>query len=903
MTALKRVCTHVLLLAAATSLLACNLATIDEPLDGQYYSSEPVDIFVRLESGADPATFQAFLNTSNITSEFTHDPVLNVMKAVVGTGDGLLVGVNELATKVRGEAQGFAFTDTDGRVFDVDEGGVATNRDDKGVWFITGPGDATIYEIYEAMGYAVATDRLWQLELNRRVGRGRLSEIQGSSFLGTDIYLRTTGYSNQELTDFFDTLDAESQAIIQGYVDGINRRIADLVANPEHMPLEFVLIDLNKLLSLDFTPTLLPWTVPDLMGWMTVLQRNFDGNALDQTEIKNAALLQELQAGFPADFMDMFNDLRWLDDPDALTYIPPAGGGGGMAMASAASAAQAMAKGSAPSFPDLRQVADRMSEMSRNVEDSLKSINAYVKMGSYAWVVSGDKTASGNPILYSGPQMGFDVPSIVTEGSIRAGEFEVSGMTVPGLPSLIISRAPHHALAMMTGHANTEDYYIEDPADVFLHRTETIKILGGDEEVVPIYRSAHGPIINPMPYDPATYVPSPDDPIIAWKYAHWNREFTTALAALGFMRATNMDEFGDAMEYFPASFHVLYADVDGNIAYWMTGRDPLRPAGDWRFPQGFLGPPLEWDADILIARSTARNPDQGYFSGWNNRSSETYEAPYGVFHRAHVIDEYLAANNDLTFDDIRDLALNIATTDSFGSGGNPWAFAGPYFSAVVNANPTSERLAALAVMDGWDGHFVAGGPSAWATGTDRADAWVLMDAWIREAIRLTFEDELGPGQQDRYTLFNALLHGLPWSSYGLPGTSLTNNYDWFQNLSDGGAPQTADDIILAALDNTIATLGSQPWGIGARGEISFEHPVLANIGAGLVHTMPRSSRSTYGQCIEYGATGPIRIESMIPLGESGMVFGNPVDWSLHPHFLSMTPVFDGFAHRPFPLFD
>jgi penicillin amidase len=305
---------------------------------------------------------------------------------------------------------------------------------------------------------------------------------------------------------------------------------------------------------------------------------------------------------------------------------------------------------------------------------------------------------------------------------------------------------------------------------------------------------------------------------------------------------------------------------------------------------------------VLLPRSTDRNTSQGFYCGWNNKSKPGYVAAagsyaFGPFHRAQVLYDHLAANDNLTFDDVRNTALNIATTDSFGSGGNPWAFVEEYFSAVVNANPTAERQAALAVMDGWDVHFVAGGPASWAFGTDRADAWVLMDAWIREAIRLTFEDELGSGQ-DRYTLFSVMLHGLP-------GAALTNSYNWFRNLSDPGAPQTADDVILAALDNTIATLGSRPWGVGARGVITFEHPVLANIGSGVVHTMPRSSRSTYAQCVEYDSAGPVRIESMIPLGESGMVFGDPASLSsvLHPHFLSMTEVFDGFVHRPFPLFD
>jgi penicillin amidase len=901
METMKRVFTHFLVLAAATTLYACNLATIDAPLNGQIHPSEPVDILVLLEGGADPATFFAVLNGTNITDRFELNAGLGVLRAKVGPADGLLVGGNGLVTSIKGESMGIPFTDKDSRGFLVEEGGVATNRDEKGVWFITGPETASLYEISEAMGYAVATDRLWQLEQYRRTGRGRLSEILGSSMVSTDIYLRTVNYSDDELVAFFDALDTDSQDMIQGYVDGINRRIADLRVNPEHIPLEFQLIDLNRILSGDSTPTLKPWTVVDLFGWIIVLQRNFDGNALDQTEIRNAALLQQLAANFPADYFGMFNDLRWLNDPDALTYIPPSGGGSILAPmgASVMSASVApLSTGIAPDFPDLRGVAARMAEMSRTVEESLKNINAYVKMGSHGWVVSGDKTASGNPILYSGPQMGWDTPSIVTEGSIQAGEMNVSGMTVPGMPTLIISRTPHHALAMMTGHANTEDYYIEDPEDVTLHRTETIKVLGGDDVVLPIYRSVHGPVLNPMPYDPATYVPSPDNPIISWKYAQWGEEFTTTVAALNVMRATNMDEFAVGMEYYPASFHVLYADVDGNIAYWMTGRDPERPAGEWRFPQGMPGltvPALEWDPHVLIDRSTDRNTDQGFYCGWNNKSSPTYDAPYGPFHRAQVLYDYLSTHNDLTFDDVRNIAINIATTDSFGSGGNPWKFVETYFTDLVNANPTAERLAALSILAAWDGHFVAGGETQWAFGTDRADAWVLMDAWLREVIRLTFEDELGSGQSME-NLFNVLLHGLP-------GTSINNNYNWFRNLSNLTAPQSADEIILAALDNVLASLGTRPWGIGARGETVYNHPVLENIGAGVVHRMPSSSRSTYAQCVEYESTGPVRIESMFPLGESGMVLGNPLSYRLHPHFLSMTSVYDGFVHRPFPLFD
>jgi len=112
---------------------------------------------------------------------------------------------------------------------------------------------------------------------------------------------------------------------------------------------------------------------------------------------------------------------------------------------------------------------------------------------------------------------------------------------------------------------------------------------------------------------------------------------------------------------------------------------------------------------------------------------------FGPAHRAHVIKEYLDSHDGLTYEQIRDLALLIATTDSFGGGGNPWELVADPFRAAVAANPSNDRVAAVVLLDAWDGHFVAGGPSEWVAGTLRSDAWVLQDAWIREVVRLTFE--------------------------------------------------------------------------------------------------------------------------------------------------------------------
>jgi len=760
---------------------------------------------------------------------------------------------------------------------------VTTTRDAKGVWFIAGSEQGRLYDVFEAQGYAVATDRLWQAETFRRTARGRLAEIFGATQLAQDTLVRTTGYSDQELQNGFASMDAEAQEVINGYVAGFNRRIAEIRKDSSLLPFEFTAVGITNV-------TLEDWTYKDVLAWASVLSRNFDPEAQTQGQINNAALYQGLVAAYGlTQGTRMFEDLRWVNDPDALTYIPkPLRVSKVVALQESTEEIRSPLMENPLSFPDMRDVAQSMAEMRSEIDENLKKINAYVKMGSYAWAIKGTKTASGNPIIYSGPQMGFTVPSIIGEGSIRAGGLNISGMHIAGLPGIVIGRTPHHAWSMQVGHAHTVDYYMESAAAMTLHRTDTIKVKGAADVVLPIYRTAHGPVVNA-------------NPVISWKYAHWGHEFKTFRAYLDLARATSMDQFGAAIELVPVSQHFTYADRDGNIAYWMSGRDPVRPYGEWRLPQGATGTaPLEWDSANLIPRSTDRNTSRGYYSGWNNKANAGYTNSWnnlsyglGTFHRAHVVDDYLSANNALTFAQVRDLALNIATTDSFGSGGNPWKFVSDSFTTAVNAAPTPARSAALALLAAWDGHFVDGGSGSWAAGTNRADAWMLMDAWIKEVLKLTFE-ELDPASlsatKNNTVLFNVLLHGLT------PG-GVNNYYDWFTN-ADPTAPQTANAIIVKALDNTLVTLGVQPWGANKRNVIPYNHAMM-----GKVWEMPFSSRSTYAHTVEYAGTGPLKIQSMFPLGESGNISagagGAPV---FNANFFTMTDVYDGFVYRDFPLF-
>ncbi len=801
---------------------------------------------------------------------------------------------------------------------------VTTSRDDKGVWFISGDETADTYTVFEAMGYSVATDRLWQAEKYRRVGRGRLAEIFGKSQLASDIKVRTIGYSDEEYAQGFNALDPESQSAINGYVAGFNRRIVEVKQDRTKLPFEFHAM--SQQLGVYFVPE--DWTSTDVLAWAAIMLREFDGEATQQGQLQNLALFQKLKAQFPNDYTAMFQDLRWRDDPDAVTYIA----GDKNNLVSKREKADSNSNQIAQNAQILnkplnidtqfdltcnfQEIAEQMEATQEQIVANLKEINAYVKNGSYAWVVSGDKTASGNPIIYSGPQMdhafNFSVPSIIGEGSIKAGGINASGMIIAGLPAIVIGRTPHHAWSMQVGHAHTLDYYIEDPSAVSLHRIEIIKVAGEEDVQLPVYRTSHGPVIN-------------SDPVIAWKYAHWGKEFEVVKAYLDLARAQSMDQFGDAINKIPLSQHYCYADKDGNIAYWMSGYDPIRPEGlDLRFPLPGNGV-AEWLSPVAYkARSHERNAARGFYSGWNSRSSLDYAISsntptyyFGPFHRGHILEDYLSTHDNLTFEDVRDLALYIATTDSvrdeyltsafstYGDGGNPWKYVKADFIQAVESASTNKsnksdnssdmnakRLAAIELLNNWDGHFVAGGKDNWVAGKDRSDAWILMNQWINEVIKLTFDDELGSKSEQNILLFNMLLHGLPKLN-----TTIKNSYNWFENKLDSTAPQTLDAIIVAGLDKALISLGEQPWGTDKRGNISYKHEML-----GTLHQIPTSSRSTYAHCVEMGNSGPVRIESMLPVGQSGnILIGADGKLLFDPNFFGMSDVYDGFEHRSFIL--
>ena len=503
--------------------------------------------------------------------------------------------------------------------------------------------------------------------------------------------------------------------------------------------------------------------------------------------------------------------------------------------------------------------------------------------------------------------MVFSAPGLIVEGSLRGAGIDVSGMALAGLPGIIIGRTPRHAWSGQVAHAHTVDVYLEEVEDIFLHRTEVIP-MGNDQFFnLPVYRSAHGPIVAPIVLSTENL----EGPVAAWKYAHWEKELRTVDVNLDYILARNMEDFGKAMDQFCVSLHVCYADRRGNVGYWMSGLDPIRVEGaDPRLPQLGDGS-MEWTDPVTYKdRITDSNPDRGWIAGWNNKASSGEAGganpghAYGRFHRAHAMQDRIGSaveQGPVDFEFVRDLALEISATDccSLGNnGGNKWFFVEEFFTSAVESDLNPDRLAALQLMESWDGYFVEGGEQGWLEETVNSDAWILQDRWIKKMLELVFDDELSTqtlswNNQGQNLLFNVLLRALPGTQ-----PTLANQITGFEDRGGGFKPTDPVELAVLALDLTLNDLGPRPWEF-PRATIDY----VAESNLGTVWSAPWLNRSTYAQVVEMGSEGPVRIESMIPLGQSGDIRlganGEPV---FEDNYFGFTEIFDGFLHREFPLF-
>ena len=542
------------------------------------------------------------------------------------------------------------------------------------------------HDLFFAQGYVHAQDRMWQMDFNRRVPSGRLSELFGEVTLPSDRFLRTIGMRRSADAER-SRLDPEALAALGAYAAGVN---AWLDRNASRLPLEFTI--------LRYRPE--PWTPTDTLAFGKFLAWTLGGNWRYQL------LRAHLIARFGVE------GLRVLLPPypsDAPVVVPPS--------------ARARSWGT--------------TALLRLVDAG----GLRAGLGSNNWVLSGSRTETGRPILANDPHLEAQMPSIWYEMHLHGGPYDVIGATIPGVPGVLIGHNADVAWGVTNAAPDVQDLYIErfDPSDPtrYLYRgrwepatvvRETIRVRGRPDPVAADVRiTRHGPILNDVVDGLGSFL------ALRWTALDPGTIFASVLRL---DRARTWREFRAALRLWtvPAQ-NFVYADRQGNIGYQLPGRIPIRAGGGGLTPvPGWTGE-YEWIGEIPFDRlPSVLNPPRGYIVTANNQIVPD-DYPYLVSHewdpgfRAKRIETLLAPIRRATIADMRTIQMDLGSLPAQET-----------IRALAGLHLAREPAAGLlAELRAWDG--VLGAESRPAA---------IYEAFRLTLTPLVFKDALGGELYTRY---------------------------------------------------------------------------------------------------------------------------------------------------------
>jgi len=548
-------------------------------------------------------------------------------------------------------------------------------------------------DLFFAQGYIHAQDRLWQMELNRRIGSGTLSEVLGDATLDTDKFLRTVGLRRAAEKDW-EVLDAETCRCLQDYADGVN---AFIDSHRDRLPLEFNL--------LGYEPE--PWTPLDTLSWGKVMSWDLGGNW--ETELLRARLVAHLGADKAQDLLPPY--------PDGGPFIIPP-------------EARSYAGLGTPSLAANDPLAQWLGANGPGI-------------GSNNWVVDGSLTASGKPLLANDTHLGIQMPSIWYEMGLHGGGFNVVGFTFPGAPAVIIGHNDRIAWGVTNLGPDVQDLYLEklnpdNPTQVeFMGQwedvqvvKEEIKVKDQEAVVLEVRLTRHGPLLNDV-------VDGLEQPIaFRWTALDAARLFDSVV---GVNLARDWESFREALRNWDVpSQNFVYADVAGNIGYQSPGKIPIRAKGDGTVPvPGWTGE-YEWTGYIPFDELPfVYNPPTHFVVTANNKVVPD-DYPYLISsgwapgYRAQRIADLLAskaASGPLTPDDFRDIQADVYSL--------PGEFLTTYLLEARPENDLQER--ALNQVRDWD-----------HVNSDASPGAAILAVFYQEISRAVLADELGDELFDDY---------------------------------------------------------------------------------------------------------------------------------------------------------
>jgi acyl-homoserine lactone acylase PvdQ len=594
--------------------------------------------------------------------------------------------------------------------------GVTVTRDAFGVPNVHAPNDRALWK---GVGFAIAQDRLVQLELFRRATEGRLAEVLGESRLESDIVARRDYYTPRELKRFLKRLPRALRARMDAYAEGVNAWIAQVAADPSKRPLELTALNL----------TMTPWRPVDSAAIGVQLARTIPSG--DGAEIANWEALRKLGA-------KRFKALLPLRRKGQVATVPASAG-------------------RFPSTPgrthrDERIGFKRSQRFLRTIKPPKAAVAqaALIRGGSDAWAIRGTGKHS---FLFHGPQLGFEIPEQLAEFEVHRPGLDARGVTPPGLPLVGIGRNDHIAWADTSGSSDDDDLYAEKlkGRERYVYkgrtrkmscRTETFKVAGKSDVKRRFCRTVHGPV----------QARSGKRTAFARKYAIWNHEMQTLVGLAQLNEADTVKDAAKAIAKVTWNENTMVADDRGNIGWFHPGRLPNKPKRwDERLPFPGTGN-AEWRGILKVSqRPHVINPKQGWLANWNNAPSVGWtigDAPDqdrndGRLHRAaYLFGLVRQAAKSPTFAGVKAVDRAAGTHAQQRS----------LLTAKLRAADGGATGAAKALLDtvlAWDGDYDT--TDAAGTVNPGVAAWeALKDAMVGRLPRASREWLGGPGGSHRY---------------------------------------------------------------------------------------------------------------------------------------------------------
>ncbi len=663
---------------------------------------------------------------------------------------------------------------------------VKVTRDGHGVPAIEA---ASLEDLFLAQGFVTAQDRLWQMDVMRRFAAGELSEILGEDTLRIDREQRILGL-RAAARKSLQIASPRDRSYFDAYARGVN---AFIESHENRLPIEFRI--------LNYRPK--PWQAED-----SIVIANQMVKDLNYYTFRDAFSREKILAKLgPELTADLYINRSWHDRPptvmrEDLNNEPDQG--------------DSDDEDDADDGPDNSVTQHRGAGAEIWAQQSPEAVN-----GSNDWVVSGTHTVTGKPLLSNDMHLGHQMPNLWYEAHLKSGNVDVAGVTLPGMPYVIVGHNQRIAWGFTNVGPTVADAFIENFNEQGAYqtpsgwqqperRTEVIHVKNKPDVTLDVRITRHGLIITDL-------LPGEIRPIAL----RWTLYDGLHMPFFEVDTAQNWEEFRKAFSQLDApGQNVVYADIDGNIGYQSTGHIPIRAAGDGSLPVSGADDAHEWTGYVPFDKlPSIYNPVSGVIATANGRItpdgypysiSAEWEAPWRTERIFHVLE----SGRKFSATDMLALENDVHSENDL--------FAAERFVYAVDhaSKPSARARQAADLMRNWDGRMSS--TSAAATVAVRS---------AQELTRLLLEPRLGPAPEDPAQQEKTL----SWKTYGWEMKTV-----WLQNVllhqPKRWLPEkysNYDELLTAAVEAAVSVPTAPKdlvsWHWGSFNALEIEHPVLGKI--------------------------------------------------------------------------